>query len=126
MPLSNITVMICDDSILVRKKMKDYISSLGVGAIYEASDGEEAIAKYKECNPAVVFMDIVMPKKTGTEALKEIIQYDPSAKVIMVSSVGTQSHLKEALCFGALDFLQKPIVFEQVSQILKNIAKDVK
>ena len=124
MPLSNITVMICDDSILVRKKMKDYISSLGVGAIYEASDGEEAIAKYKECNPAVVFMDIVMPEKTGIEALREIKQYHPAAKVVMASTVGTQGNLTDAISAGAFEFLQKPVQDDDVYKILNTFTKE--
>ncbi|MBE6836523.1 MAG: response regulator [Ruminococcus sp.] len=126
MSFSNLTVMICDDSIFVRKKIKDYISSLGVKAVYEVCDGQEAIDKYMEYKPDVAFMDIVMPRKTGIEAVTEIIQMDPNAKVVMASSVGTQNHLKEALSAGAYEFLQKPISNEQIYKILEIVAKDVK
>lgn len=126
MSLSNITVMICDDSIFVRKKMKDYITSLGVKAVHEVQDGQEAVDKYMEYKPDVVFMDIVMPRKTGIEAVTEIVQMAPDAKVVMASSVGTQNHLKEALSAGAYEFLQKPISNEQIYKILEIIAKDVK
>lgn len=126
MSLSNLTVMICDDSIFVRKKLKDYISTLGVKAIYEVCDGQEAVDKYMEYKPDVAFMDIVMPRKTGIEAVTEIIQMDPTAKIVMASSVGTQNHLKEALSAGAYEFLQKPISNEQIYKILEIVAKDVK
>lgn len=126
MPLSNITVMICDDSMLVRKKLKDYISSLGVAAVYEAADGVQAVEFYKQFKPTVVFMDIVMPKKTGIEAVTEIIAFDKNAKIVMASSVGTQNHLKEALSAGAYEFLQKPISNEQIYKILEIVAKGVK
>ncbi|MBQ7756673.1 MAG: response regulator [Oscillospiraceae bacterium] len=126
MSFSNLTVMICDDSIFVRKKLKDYISSLGVKAVYEVCDGQEAVDKYMDYKPDVAFMDIVMPRKTGIEAVTEIIQMDPTAKIVMASSVGTQNHLKEALSAGAYEFLQKPISNEQIYKILEIVAKDVK
>lgn len=125
MNISDMTVLICDDSMFARKKLSMSISSFGVKAVFEAADGEEAVAKYTENKPDVVFMDIIMPKVTGLEALKQIIEIDPDAKVIMASSVGTQGHLKEALKAGAVDFLQKPIADEDAMKVLENVAKGV-
>lgn len=125
MNISDMTVLICDDSMFARKKLSMSISSFGVKAVFEAADGEEAVAKYTENKPDVVFMDIIMPKVTGLEALKQIIDIDPDAKVIMASSVGTQGHLKEALKAGAVDFLQKPITDEDAMKVLENVAKGV-
>ena len=59
--LDNFKVLICDDSILARKQLKDIVSSLGNPTFIEATDGQDAIDKYKENNPDVVFLDIVMP-----------------------------------------------------------------
>jgi two-component system chemotaxis response regulator CheY len=101
------------------------MSSFGVKAVYEAADGEEAVAKYKENLPDVVFMDIIMPKVTGIDALKMIVDEYPDAKVIMASSVGTQGHLKEALKAGAVDFLQKPISDADAEKVIQNVAKGV-
>lgn len=101
--------LVCDDSILARKKIKNTLSALGVTNIYEAEDGEQAVEKYKEFNPDIVFMDIVMPKKEGIDALADIMKINPKAKVIMASSVGTQAHLAKAIEIGATNFLQKPI-----------------
>ena len=109
MSFDQITVLICDDSAFARKKLKDYILSLGVNAVFEASDGEDAVNKYTENKPSVVFMDISMPKKNGIEAVTEILAFDKNAKVVMASSVGTQNHLKDAINAGAYEFLQKPI-----------------
>lgn len=125
MTINEMTVMICDDSMFARKKMKDYILSLGVAACYEAADGEQAVENYKEYKPSVVFMDIVMPKKTGIEAVKEIIEFDADAKIVMASSVGTQNHLKDAINAGAFEFLQKPISNDQISKLLEMISKGV-
>ncbi len=111
-------VLICDDSIFVRKKMKDAVAAAGVTEIIEASDGQQAVDKYKAEKPDLVFMDIIMPVKTGVDALKEIREFDKSAKVIMASSVGTQANLKEAIVAGAFDFLQKPIEDAAVKKII--------
>jgi two-component system chemotaxis response regulator CheY len=100
-----------------------FIATLGVKNIYEAADGEEAVEKYKANKPDVVFMDIVMPKITGIDALTAIKEFDPNAKVVMASSVGTQNHLKAAIKAGASDFLQKPISNEQVHNILEKVSK---
>lgn len=125
MVLSEITVLICDDSLLIRKKLSSFISTLGVKKIYEAADGQEAVDMYKEYKPTVVFMDIVMPRKTGIEAVSEIIDFDKNAKIVMASSVGTQNHLKEAINAGAFEFLQKPISDDQITKILEIISKGV-
>ena len=121
MNINELKVLISDDSILSRKKLKDCIMSFGCTEVYEATDGEEAIAQYEANKPDIVFMDIVMPKKDGIEALKGILEIDSNAKVIMASSVGTQSYLKDAIKAGATDFLQKPIDPEQVKKLLQSI-----
>lgn len=121
MNINELKVLISDDSILSRKKLKDCIMSFGCTEVYEAADGEEAIAQYEANKPDIVFMDIVMPKKDGIESLKGILEIDSNAKVIMASSVGTQSYLKDAIKAGATDFLQKPIDPEQVKKLLQSI-----
>ena len=121
----DLRILICDDSIMVRKKMDMFLKGNGFTNVFEANDGQEAIDAYKRINPHVVFMDIVMPVKTGVEALSEIIEYDPAAKVIIVSSIGTQSNLKEAIEKGASDFIQKPIDDAQVLKLLANVMKQL-
>ena len=123
MNLVDMSVLVCDDSMFARKSLCMFIATLGVKNIYEASDGAEAVEKYKANKPDIVFMDIVMPVITGIEALEQVIEFDPEAKVIMASSVGTQAHLKSAIKAGASDFIQKPISNDQVKQILENAAK---
>ncbi len=124
MTVETLRILICDDSVLARKKLKDYLSTLEVKAIYEATDGQDAIDKYKEYIPDLVFMDIVMPKKTGIEAVTQILKLNPKAKVVMVSSVGTQNHLKDAINAGAYEFLQKPIENSHVLKIIQNMIKE--
>ncbi|MDE6133085.1 MAG: response regulator, partial [Oscillospiraceae bacterium] len=79
--MSAIKVMICDDSMFVRKKMRDILTMLGVNNIIEAEDGQQAVDKYKSESPELVFMDIVMPEMDGVEALSEIMAFDGGARV---------------------------------------------
>lgn len=120
MKLEDAKILIGDDSILARKQLKDIISSLGGRNFLDASNGQEVIDIYKEKSPEVVFLDIVMPVKDGNTAIAEIMEYDPQADIIIVSSVGTQSQLKQAIQLGAKDFLQKPLNRRQIESILNN------
>lgn len=120
MKLEDAKILIGDDSILARKQLKDIISSLGGRNFLDASNGQEVIDIYKEQSPEVVFLDIVMPVKDGNTAIAEIMKFDPKADIVIVSSVGTQSQLKQAIQLGAKDFLQKPLNRRQIESILNN------
>lgn len=97
------------------------MKSCGFEEVLEANDGQVAIDIYKENSPGLVFMDIIMPVKNGIEAVKEIIEFDKKAKVVMASSAGTKEHVREALKAGAFEFVQKPWEKEQISKILLNL-----
>lgn len=79
-----------------------------------------AVAQYKQCHPDLVTLDITMPEMGGLEALKEIMEYDPKAKVIMVSAMGQIGMVKQAVTTGAKDFILKPF---QESRVLEVLAK---
>ena len=118
MSMENAKILITDDSILARKQLKDIISTLGSPVFIEAVDGQDAINKYKESKPDLVFLDIVMPKKDGNAAIREIMEFDSEENIIIASSVGTQSQLKLALEAGAKDFIQKPLDKDQVLKVV--------
>ena len=114
------TVLICDDSILARKQLGDVIRKFDSEIeIVQATNGEDAIEKYKEVHPALTFLDIVMPKMDGITAVKNIVEYDEDADIVIVSSVGTQTQLKAAIEAGARDFVQKPFSESQVDKIVR-------
>lgn len=117
--MENVKILICDDSILARKQLKDIIVEHGYDDFLEASNGQEAIDLYKEHNPQLVFVDIVMPIKDGVQAIHEIREFDPEANIIVVSSVGTQTQLRNAIMEGARDFVQKPYTNAGIADILK-------
>lgn len=119
MDFSGKKIMICDDSVLARRKLRDSLLELGVSEVIEAADGDACISQYKANKPDLVFMDIVMPKKDGVQAVADIIAIDPDAKIVMASSVGTQEYLKDALKAGACDFIQKPLEKETMIEAMK-------
>lgn len=121
MEMNELKVLLCDDSLLVRRNLKNHLKEKGCEHILEAVNGEEAVLQYKKHHPHLVLMDIVMPLKTGIEALKEIRAYDDKAYVVMASSVGTQSKLKDAIVAGASDFLQKPFEMDTLDQLLNRL-----
>lgn len=121
---SSLKVLICDDSVLIRKKLRGMLEKCKCEEILEADNGDAAIDVVKESTPDIVFMDIVMPNKDGIEALKEIMEIHPKAKVIMASSAGTSAHLKDAIKHGAYDFIQKPITLEAVTNVIEKVLKE--
>jgi len=119
--ISDIKVLICDDSTLARKNMTDKLNACGVTDILVVNDGQSAIDTYKAERPNIVFLDIVMPVKDGITALREITEFDSDAYAVMVSSAGTQVHIREAIKCGARDFLQKPATLEQVQAVIDHV-----
>lgn len=111
-------ILICDDSITIRKKLAKSLRSFDTFEIIEAVNGVEAIELYKKHLPDLVFMDIVMPEKNGLEAVEEIVKENKEAQIVILSSVGTKENLKEALKIGAIDFIQKPWDHEMLERIV--------
>ena len=115
----NAKILIGDDSILARKQLKDTLSLyLSKPIFIEATNGKEAVMKYEEEKPDLTFLDIVMPVRDGILATLEITKKDKDAKIIIVSSIGTQKQLTAAVQAGAIDFVQKPVKDDLIQQLL--------
>lgn len=117
---SDIKMLVCDDSILARKSMTAMLNSFGFENVIEVSNGEDAVNRYKSEKPDIVFLDIVMPVKDGITATKEIIEFDSDARIVVISSVGTQTHLREVIKAGAKDFIQKPVDQDLLKQVIEH------
>jgi len=115
-------VLIIDDAAFIRLTIKMMLENNGFEVVGEAENGLVGLKKYIELKPDVVTMDITMPEMTGIEALKLIMQYDPKAKVIMLSAMGQENLIKEAIIKGAKSFIVKPFKEDQVVQTIKQIA----
>lgn len=118
-------VLIVDDSMFVAKQLSQILTSEGFDVVGTAADGEEGVEKYKELYPNVdlVTMDITMPKMDGVTALEQIVEFDKSARVIMVSALGKQDLVKKSLLTGAKNYIVKPLdrkkVLERILMSLK-------
>jgi two-component system chemotaxis response regulator CheY len=110
----NKKVLIADDSMVMRKMINDILWDDGFEVVGEAKDGGEAFEMYKELHPNLVTMDIVMPREHGIDALKSIMEFDPQARVIVVSGLHQKSLLMEALGAGARDYVIKPFDKEEL------------
>lgn len=115
-------VLIVDDASFMRAVLKKIVLQSGHEVVAEAGNGDEAIEKYQQFKPDLVLLDIVMPAgskaKDGIDALKQIMSANPSAKVVMCSSMGQQALIAEALKLGAKDFVVKPFQPQKVIEVL--------
>lgn len=114
-------VMVVDDALFMRNMLKDILVRAGYEVVAEAENGEMVLGLYQETRPDLVTMDIVMPKKSGIEALQEIMTFDPEACVVMVSALGQDSLVLEAVESGAKDFIVKPFKEDLVLDIVSRI-----
>ena len=117
-------ILIVDDSKTSRKFLKNMLIGAGFEVVAEAIDGIDGIEKYKEFKPDVVTMDITMPVMDGIEAVREIIEIDPGAKVIMVTAAGQKTNMVEALKRGAADFIQKPFDSAVIINTIEKVLED--
>ncbi|SUY47510.1 response regulator containing CheY-like receiver domain and AraC-type DNA-binding domain [Clostridium putrefaciens] len=112
-------VLIVDDAAFMRMMIKDILEKNGFEVVGEASNGIKAVEMYKKERPDVVTMDITMPDMDGIEAVKNIRQFDSSAKIIMCSAMGQQTMVMDAMRAGARDFIVKPFQVDRVLEALK-------
>ena len=114
-------VLVVDDSVFMRMMIVNMLKKLDLNVVGEASNGIEAIQKYKELKPSLVTMDITMPELDGVSSIKEIIKIDPKAKIIVCSAMGQEAMVVEAIKAGARSFLVKPLEEERVLNEVKKL-----
>ncbi len=116
-------VLIADDASFMRQMIREIIEPEGHEVVGEATNGIEAVDLYNELSPDLVTMDIVMPKRSGIDAVKAILSQHPTACVVMCSALGQETLVMEALQAGARDFIVKPFkpdsVVSTISKILE-------
>lgn len=115
------TVMIVDDALFMRVTIANMFKEWGFDVIGEASNGKQAVEKYRELQPDLVTMDVTMPVMSGLEAVKNIMPEFPDANIIMITALGKQKLVVEAIEHGAKDFVTKPFTQEKLKSIVDNI-----
>ncbi len=116
-----VKVLIVDDAVFMRTMMKDILMSAGIEVVGEASNGEEAVEKYRELSPDLVTMDLLMPVKSGIDAVRDIMALDRNARIIMCSILGQESLVMEAIQAGAREFITKPFNKEKVLDVINKV-----
>ena len=107
-------ILIADDASFMRQMIREIVEAEGHEVVGEASDGDEVVEEFKRLHPDVVTMDIVMPRRSGIDAVKGIIELDATACVVMCSALGQETLVMEALEAGAKEYIIKPFKPDQV------------
>jgi two-component system chemotaxis response regulator CheY len=114
-------ILIVDDAIFMRTMLRNIFVESGFEVVGEAQNGVEAVDKFRQLTPDLTTLDIVMPERNGIEALKQIMNIDPKAKVVICSALGQESLILEALESGARDFIVKPFKPAKVVEVAQKV-----
>ena len=120
------TVLIVDDVAFVRKSLAEILSSAHFQVVGEATDGSEALEKFINLRPDIVTMDVVMPRMSGIDATRTILKMDQEAQVVMISAMGQENLVMEAINVGAKDYILKPFSADEVLKTLDHALMDDK
>ena len=115
-------VLVVDDAAFMRKMLSDTLVKAGHEVVGQAANGQEGVDQFRALRPDLTTLDITMPEVDGLSALRQILSFDPTARVIMCSALGQESKVLESVKSGAKDFIVKPFnadrVVEAVSRAL--------
>ncbi len=115
------TVLVVDDTLFMRNAITTMLEEAGFVVIGEAENGKQAIEQYFKLQPDIVTMDVTMPVMSGLEATKEIVKDDPNAKICVVTALGQQKLILQALKNGAKDFITKPFERERLVSTIRQM-----
>jgi two-component system chemotaxis response regulator CheY len=120
-------VLIVDDATFVRTRLKKIVEKMDFAEVVgEASNGDDAVSLYKELKPDLVTMDLVMPNRDGIQAIEDIMTFDKTAKIIVVSAMGQELSIAEAVEKGAKEYIKKPFKDDEVYTIIERQIKNKK
>ncbi len=114
-------ILVVDDAAFMRMMIKNIVTKNGYEVAGEAENGKQAVEKYAELRPDIVTMDITMPEMDGIDAVKAIRAIDPNASIIMVSAMGQQAMVMDAIQAGARDFIVKPFQQDRLLQAIERV-----
>ena len=118
---SNRTVLIADDSQFMRFVLRKILEKHSFTVVADVENGMKAVESYKQNKPDLVTMDVVMPGMDGIEATRAILEFDDKAKIIVVSALGQQPLVNEAMDAGAKTFIVKPFEESKVVEVIDEL-----
>lgn len=119
-------IMIVDDAVVIREKLKILLTKAGHEVVAEAGNGLQAALLYSRLRPDIVTMDITMPGVDGIEGIRKIRTSDPAAKIIVISALGQKAIIVEALEAGASGFILKPFEIGKVLTVIESVGDRLK
>ncbi len=123
-PDDRVRVMVVDDHSVVRVGLKQVLEQSGeFEVVGQATDGEEAVRLATEVSPDVIVMDVMMPKKDGVEACREIMEFAPEMRVLMLTASDEEDAIVEAVAAGATGYLQKATGTERLLSAIRDVLK---
>ncbi len=114
-------VLVVDDAAFIRGSLRVMLEGHEFEVVGEAEDGEEAVKQYVALKPDIVTMDVTMPGMDGLQALKKIKELDKNAKVVMITALGKEDTVKQAILHGAVNFIVKPFTAEGLLKVLNKV-----
>ena len=121
---NGIRVMLVDDHPIVRRGLREVLEdSGGFEVVGQAADGVEAVRVAEESRPDVIAMDVIMPKKDGVEACRDILDLLPDTKVLMLTASTEDDAVVEAVAAGATGFVQKYTGSDELVDTVRQVAK---
>jgi two-component system chemotaxis response regulator CheY len=118
------TVLIVDDAAFIRNRIKKVVEKIEYAdVIGEAANGDDAISLYKELKPDLVTMDLIMPKSDGVKAIEEIMKFDKKAKIVVISAMGQELTITDALGKGAKEYIKKPFKEDDIYRTIERFLK---
>lgn len=119
--MKELKILVADDSVIIRTKLVNMLEALGHKVVAQAGTGLEAIEKFSQERPDLVTMDITMPDMGGIEATRIIIDADPQAYILILTSHAQEDIVKEAIDAGAKGYVVKPVTQKKMEQRIKKI-----
>ena len=117
-------ILIVDDSFYMRTMLKNMLTDAGYEVVGEAPNGQTALELAKETKPDLITLDVILPDNTGLDVLKGIKADQPDMKVIIVSAVGQEVIVNEAMEYGALSYIVKPFSEEKVLEVVSKVLEE--
>ncbi len=94
--------------------------------VYSATDATSAMRLFEQHSPDIIFIDIILPGKSGLEVAKEIREINPKQIIVIVSASNDMGNISEAVKIGVNNFIRKPIDTDKMIDVLKDIVSDIK
>jgi two-component system, chemotaxis family, chemotaxis protein CheY len=116
-----IRILVVDDAAFMRKMIRDIFTGEEFEVVGEAQNGREAIAAFRELQPDLVTMDVVMPEMGGIEATRELLALRSDVVVLICSALGQEALVMEAIEAGASDFIVKPFNPADVLSVVRKV-----